>query len=230
MNKEDIKALNVYQRLSAITSEMKTISKNSDVATSKDKSYKAVREIDILNAVKPLEEKYGIYSYPFDRQVIESKQVQGFSVEKQNNFLRVEVTYRFVNVDVPSEFIEVKSYGDGIDSQDKAPGKALTYADKYALLKAYKIATGEDPDENSKSDEELEQEEKQNKAKQNAKFQKQINGLFNSLVTEFGDKSLVYAQLGLDRDDFLLQYNSDPKQLVALLDKELTKVKEKNAK
>lgn len=230
MNKEDIKALNVYQRLSAITSEMKTISKNSDVATSKDKSYKAVREIDILNAVKPLEEKYGIYSYPFDRQVIESKQVQGFSVEKQNNFIRVEVTYRFVNVDVPSEFIEVKSYGDGIDSQDKAPGKALTYADKYALLKAYKIATGEDPDENSKSDEELEQEEKQNKAKQNAKFQKQVTSIFENLVTEFGDKSLVYAQLGMSKEDFLLQYNSDPKQLSTLLESTLKKAKEKNAK
>ena len=222
MNKEDIKALNVFQRLSAITSEMKTIGKKSDVATSKDKSYKAVREIDILNAVKPLEEKYGIYSYPFERQVIESKQVQGYS-EKQNNFLRVEVTYRFVNVDMPSEFIEVKSYGDGIDSQDKAPGKALTYADKYALLKAYKIATGDDPDENTKSDEELQQEEEQVKAKQNAKFQKTVTKLFNDFVTKVGDKSLVYVQIGMSKEDFILQYNSDPKQLATLLEKELSK-------
>lgn len=222
MTKEEIKSLNVFQRLSAITSEMKTIEKKSDVATSKDKSYKAVREIDILNAVKPLEEKYGIYSYPFDRQVIESKQVQGYS-EKQNNFLRVEVTYRFVNVDVPSEFIEVKSYGDGIDSQDKAPGKALTYADKYALLKAYKIATGDDPDENTKSDEELQQEEEQAKAKQNAKFQKVVSKLFNDFVTQLGDKDLVYVQLGMSREEFIVQYNSDPKQLSALLEKELKK-------
>ena len=223
MNKEDIKALNVFQRLSAITSEMKTIEKKSDVATSKDKSYKAVREIDILNAVKPLEEKYGIYSYPFERQVIESKQVQGYS-DKQNNFLRVEVTYRFVNIDVPSEFVEVKSYGDGIDSQDKAPGKALTYADKYALLKAYKIATGDDPDENpQKTDEELQQEEEQAKAKQNARLQKVVNKLFNDFVTKVGDKSLVYAQLGMSREDFILQYNSDPKQLTELLEKAITK-------
>ena len=31
-------------------------------------------------------------------------------------------------------------------AEDKAPGKAMTYADKYALLKAYKIQTGDDPD------------------------------------------------------------------------------------
>ena len=34
----------------------------------------------------------------------------------------------------------------------KAPGKAMTYADKYALLKAYKIITGEDPDQNYSND------------------------------------------------------------------------------
>ena len=44
------------------------------------------------------------------------------------------------------------------------------------------------------------------------------------------DKSLVYAQLGMSKEDFLLQYNSDPKQLSTLLESTLKKVKEKNAK
>ena len=44
------------------------------------------------------------------------------------------------------------TYGDGVDTQDKAPGKAMTYADKYALLKAYKIVTGEDPDQQHSPD------------------------------------------------------------------------------
>lgn len=34
-----------------------------------------------------------------------------------------------------------------MDAMDKAPGKAMTYADKYALMKAYKISTGDDPDQ-----------------------------------------------------------------------------------
>lgn len=62
--------------------------------------------------------------------------------------MRIETVYRFVNVDKPEEYIDMVSYGDGVDSQDKAPGKAMTYADKYALLKAYKIQTGDDPDAN----------------------------------------------------------------------------------
>ena len=51
------------------------------------------------------------------------------------------------DTDNPEEYIEITSYGDGIDSQDKSVGKAMTYADKYALMKGYKIITGEDPDQ-----------------------------------------------------------------------------------
>ena len=58
--------------------------------------------------------------------------------------MRIEITYRFINIDNPSEFIDIKSYGDGLDTGDKAPGKAMTYGDKYALMKAYKISTGDD--------------------------------------------------------------------------------------
>ena len=66
--------------------------------------------------------------------------------------LRIETTYRFVNIENPEEFIEITTYGDGIDTQDKAVGKAMTYADKYALLKAYKIITGDDPDQEHSPD------------------------------------------------------------------------------
>ena len=143
---------NIYQRLLRITEEISTVAKNLSVGVGKS-SYKAVGEADVLAAVKPIEIKYGVYSYPYDRRIIESYEMvskntyNGQEVEKRNLFVRVETTYRFVNVDKPDEFIEIKSYGDGVDSQDKAPGKAMTYSDKYALLKAYKIQTSEDPDQ-----------------------------------------------------------------------------------
>lgn len=60
--------------------------------------------------------------------------------------------YRFVNIDKPEEYIDIDTYGDGVDSGDKAPGKAMTYSDKYALMKAYKIITGDDPDQISSDD------------------------------------------------------------------------------
>ena len=52
-------------------------------------------------------------------------------------------------MDDSNDYIETISYSDGIDTGDKAMGKAMTYGDKYALMKAYKISTGEDPDKES---------------------------------------------------------------------------------
>ena len=39
------------------------------------------------------------------------------------------------------------------ENSKKGSGKAMTYSDKYALMKAYKISTGEDVDEGTDADE-----------------------------------------------------------------------------
>lgn len=143
---------NIYKKMSAITAELTAVAKNLNVGIGKA-AYKAVGEADVLAAVKPLEEKHGVYSYPYSRKIVEADLVtttseyQGKVTEKTNRYLRIETVYRFVNIDNPEEYIDITTYGDGIDSQDKAVGKAMTYSDKYALLKAYKIITGEDPDQ-----------------------------------------------------------------------------------
>lgn len=145
---------NIFKRLSLITSDITAVAKNLNVGWGKS-SYKAVGEADVLAAVKPIEAKHGVYSYPYSREIIESAVLtslkddgKGGKQESKQQFMRVRTVYRFVNVDNPSEYIDITTYGDGVDSQDKAPGKAMTYGDKYALLKAYKIITGDDPDQN----------------------------------------------------------------------------------
>lgn len=145
-------SLNIFQRMLAATSEINRVAKNFKVDISKSQSYKAVAESDVLEAVKPIEEKYGIYSYPVSRTVIKDEaytttsEYDGRKSEKTTFFMRLATVYRFVNIDNPDDYIDITTYGDGVDTQDKAPGKAMTYADKYALLKAYKIQTGDDPD------------------------------------------------------------------------------------
>ena len=150
--------MNIYEKLSRITMEIATVAKNLQVETGGGKGYKAVSEGDVLAAVKPIEAKYGVYSFPAIRRIVDSGEIvttktyKGELQETKRLFLRVETVYRFVNIEKPEEIVDVTVYGDGVDTQDKAPGKAMTYADKYALLKAYKIQTGDDPDRDASED------------------------------------------------------------------------------
>lgn len=134
--------MNIYQKILAIQKELGVIQKNLKV----NDKYSAVAERDVVDAVKPLEEKYGVMSYPASRE--ESV----ISVLDDKVTIRVKTVYRFVDVDDPSVYLETISYGDGVDTLDKAPGKAMTYADKYALMKMYKISTGVDPDAEASPD------------------------------------------------------------------------------
>ena len=149
--------MNLYDKLAHISAEIATVSKNLSIQAGKN-SYKAVGEADVLAAVKPLEEKYRIYSYPCNRAIVESNvftkrnTYRDQTTETTQLFMRIKTTYRFVDIDAPSDYIEIDTYGDGVDTQDKAPGKAMTYADKYALLKAYKVTTGDDLDQVGSTD------------------------------------------------------------------------------
>lgn len=150
MKEEDIKKLNIYEKLSLIENEIGVVEKGLNVSMGKG-SYKAVSERDVLDAIKPIEQKYRAYSYPVETEIINNEVLEKTSNygTTTSQFLRLKRVYRFVNIDKPDEFIDVISYGDGIDTGDKAPGKAMTYADKYALMKAYKLSTGDDPDKDA---------------------------------------------------------------------------------
>lgn len=203
--------MNIYEKLLAITSEMQTVAKNLEVGIGKNQ-YKAVGEADVLRAVKELEKKYNVYSYPYSRKVIDSsimqtkKEYQGQVTEGNQIFMRLETVYRFVNIEKPEEYIDITTYGDGVDTQDKAPGKAMTYGDKYALMKAYKIITGEDPDQNPSPDNvtNLNSNKKENKPKEETINEEELD----MLVTEQQAKTVYALMMSKELDvEKQLQHN-----------------------
>lgn len=154
--------MNIFEKMSAITAELQTVAKNLTVGLGNNQ-YKAVSERDVLDAVKPLEAKYGVYSYPVGRKVLESNLLENektytdnkgnTTVTRSTTFMtRIETTYRFVNIEKPDEYIDTITFAEGIDTQDKGSGKAMTYSDKYALMKGYKVTTGDDPDQTASED------------------------------------------------------------------------------
>lgn len=148
MEKAAFKDLTILERLSEIENELPRVQKNIELKAGSS-SYKAVSEVDVKNAVKPLEYKWGVKSTPVETEIVEARELEreGYNGKKRVDlFVRMRITTRFACVDKPSEYIDVTTYGDGIDPQDKAVGKASTYGLKYGLMNAYKLETGDDPD------------------------------------------------------------------------------------
>lgn len=124
-------ALNIHQRLAKVMADVTYIQKERK----KGMQYTIVSHDAVTAKVRPALLKAGIVYYPV-------------RCEHSHNGNRAEcsMTVRFVNVDEPSDFFDVPTFGYGIDQQDKGPGKAMSYAVKYALLKALGLETGDDAD------------------------------------------------------------------------------------
>lgn len=141
---------NLYEKIQLVSNEIKNIEKNMTVGKG-NYAYKAVQDIDVTLEVKEAETKYGLISIPIKQELVKSEVVRIVKEgggETINYVDIVKMTLRIINLDNTSEYIDVESFGRGLDPGDKGFGKASTYARKYALLNAYKIATGEDSDEN----------------------------------------------------------------------------------
>lgn len=97
--------------------------------------YRFVSHDQVSAKVHPLLVKHGVNIYP---SVLEMKQ--------DENRTTVELRLWIQNVDNAEDAISCVFAGYGIDKGDKGPGKAISYAYKYALLKLFCLETGDDPD------------------------------------------------------------------------------------
>lgn len=127
-------AKNIHQRIAAVMGEVSYIQKERKQGM----QYTIVSHDVVTAKVRPALLKAGVIYYPV-------------RCEHTHNGNRAEcsMTVRFANIDEPSDFIDVPTFGYGIDPQDKGPGKAMSYAVKYALLKALGLETGDDADHDS---------------------------------------------------------------------------------
>jgi hypothetical protein len=125
---------NVHQRLADAMGKVSYIQNEKKPGM----QYRVVSHDKVTAKVRPALLEVGIVYYPIRCDYVQS-----------GNRTECSVTVRFVNVDEPADFFDVPTLGFGVDASDKGPGKAMSYAVKYALLKALGLETGEDPDEDA---------------------------------------------------------------------------------
>ena len=144
---EAVKAMNIYQRISAVSAEVGKVAMTLNVSTGNG-SYKAISINDVVDNLIPVVTKYRLAILPGEKEIIEQEQIKTTSKygDKTQFYIRLKATYTVVNIDKPEEKISAVGFGDGIDSGDKATGKANTYARKYALIDLFNLSKGDDPD------------------------------------------------------------------------------------
>ena len=130
--------MNVYQRINEVMRAVEYVQKDTTVGN----SYKAVSH-DMVVAVlrRPMIEN-GI--------VVRTEQLDGGYVQMRDANAGIKMhlyrgTYQvdFVNIDDKDDYCRTVVEGHANDTGDKSPGKAMSYAVKYAMLKTFSLETGE---------------------------------------------------------------------------------------
>ncbi len=135
----------VYQAISDVTNKIgqQGISKDRE---NKQQGYSFRGIDDVFNALSPLlsSSKLCILPCVLDRHCAERQTAKGGTLF----YVTVKVRFDFVSAEDGSKH-EVITYGEAMDSGDKATNKAMSAAYKYAAMQAFCIPTEGDNDADS---------------------------------------------------------------------------------
>lgn len=129
--------LNIYQKINAIMEDVSYVQKEDKKVNNQ---YKFVSHDAVTSKIRPAFQKHGVIAIP-----------DFFDITQDGNRTACKMKMTFINMDSPDDklIIDCAGFGQGIDPQDKGPGKAMSYAYKYALLKMFALETGDDPEKDN---------------------------------------------------------------------------------
>lgn len=147
-------ALNVFQRLSKVRSAVSYLKKEKE-----GQQFSYVGSSDVLGALHKAINDNGLLLIPSITAHKLNEKIETVSrydkykkkdIEKDRvtYFTEIEMNMRWQNIDDRKDYIDCSWYAQGVDIEgEKGVGKALTYGEKYFLLKFFNIATDkDDPD------------------------------------------------------------------------------------
>jgi hypothetical protein len=141
---ETISGLNIYQKLLNIQKAIVGLAKDK-----KSFNYSYVTGDKVLEHIKPLMNEYGLL---LKQEVLSIENTRQDYAGKSGliSEMNSKVMMRFTWVDCETGEKDENLFGaNGQNSWDKGVGSALTYAERYFLLKFFHIATDEDDIDNA---------------------------------------------------------------------------------
>lgn len=124
--------MNIHQRINAIMGDLDYVQKEDKKVNNQ---YTFASHDAVTAALHPLFVRHRI-----------TCNASVLSHTQDGNLTCVDLLVTYTNIDKPDDTLIVNYFGYGIDPQDKGPGKALSYAKKYANLQTFNLATGDDPE------------------------------------------------------------------------------------
>lgn len=137
--------MNIYQKLVEIRKSIQGFSKDT-----KGFGYEYVSGNQILRAIKEKMDELEVLLIPsvdYDTVVWQKHEYKNKKGEEKLDFIiQGKMIYKWINASEPSEVIEVPwiMIGQQADDISKATGTALTYNERYFLLKQFGLPTDED--------------------------------------------------------------------------------------
>ena len=190
--------MSIYKKLLSIQKEIKGLEKDK-----KSFSYSYVTGNKLLDALKPIMNTQGLIL----KQEIVKVEKQRIDYDTKNgkkSEMLYDVWQKFTWIDTETGETDVNEFfASGMNDWEKGLGSALTYAERYFLLKYFHIATDEDDIDNSERKSELEEQDRKTEEKRKkdeiAKKVKVVNELqlllgddiekFNSTIAYLNKKA-----------------------------------------
>lgn len=135
---------NIFQRVNAVRKAIGYVQKEKSVSTGSG-SYKAVTHDQVTALIRSHMIDAGIVCVPtLLTSTMHDKEVMADGSKAKQQRYDATYSFDFVNEDDPADRLTIAIESHAMDNADKAPGKALSYAKKYAVLKLFELETGED--------------------------------------------------------------------------------------
>ena len=130
--------MQVYKAINAVQSELSVIGIVKDKRNGQGAGYNFRGIDDVYNAIAPLLAKHGLCILPrvLTRECIERTSKSGGALF----YITVEAEFDFVSSEDGTKHT-AKTFGEAMDSGDKATNKAMSAAYKYACFQAFSIPT-----------------------------------------------------------------------------------------
>lgn len=133
--------MNLLQKLLEIRKAMPFLKKE---AVNQGQGFNYVSSSQVLGIFREKADELGVLIVP--------RVTNGTCGEKGKQLLvELYIDYEVVNVEDPKDKINIPFYAQGLDMGEKGVGKALTYGEKYLILKLFNVPTDkDDPDAGAK--------------------------------------------------------------------------------